>query len=83
MTVGLCYLPNSSMGTAPIRLEAIRSCCFVYDPWRTRPKICQFPSSVFTRCKSTEKEAEFAKCEAIRTDMRLLGMKYGQIEKTA
>ncbi len=63
------------------RLKAIRSCCFVYDPWRTRPEICQFPSSVFTRCKSTEKEAEFAKCEAIRRDMRLLGIKYGQIEK--
>jgi len=63
------------------RLKAIRSCCFVYDPWRTRPKICQFPASVFTRCKSTEKEAEFAKCEAIRRDMRLLGMKYGQIDK--
>ena len=37
------------------RLKAIRACCFVYDPWRTRPKICQFPASVFTRCKSTEK----------------------------
>ena len=65
------------------RLKAIRSCCFIYDPWRTRPKICQFPSSTFTRCKSTEKEAEFAKCEAVRKDMILLGMKYGQIEKTA
>jgi len=64
------------------RLKAIRSCCFLYDPWRTRPKICQFPSSVFTRCKSTEKEAEFAKCEAIRSDMRLLGKKYDQIEET-
>jgi len=62
-------------------LRAIRACCFLYDPWRTRPKICQFPSSVFTRCKSTEKEKEFAKCEAIRKDMRLLGMKYGQIER--
>lgn len=63
------------------RLKAIGACCFVYDPWRTRPKICQFPASVFTRCKTTEKEAEFAKCEAIRKDMLLLGMKYGQIEK--
>jgi hypothetical protein len=61
------------------RLKAIRGCCFLYDPWRTRPKICQFPPSVFTRCKSTEKEAEFAKCEAIRNDMRILGKKYGQI----
>lgn len=63
------------------RLRAIRSCCFLYDPWRTRPRICQFPPSVFTRCKSTEKEAEFAKCEAIRRDMKLLGMEYGQIER--
>ena len=63
------------------RLKAMQSCCFLYDPWRTRPKICQFPASVFTRCKSTEKEQEFAKCEAVRKDMRLLGMKYGQIEK--
>ena len=28
-----------------------------------------------------EKEAEFAKCEAIKKDMRLLGMKYGQIDE--
>jgi hypothetical protein len=62
------------------RLKAIQGCVFLYDPWRTRPKICQFPASVFTRCKSTEKEAEFAKAEAIRRDMRLLGMKYGQID---
>ena len=63
------------------RLKAIRSCCFIYDPWRTRPKICQFPSSAFTLRKSTEKAAEFARCEAIKKDMRLLGMKYGQIDQ--
>jgi len=63
------------------RLKAIRSCCFLYDPWRTRPKICQFPASVFTRCKTTERKEQFAKCDAIRKDMRLLGMKYGQIEE--
>ena len=63
------------------RLKAIRGCCFIYDPWRTRPKICQFPSSAFACNKSTEKAAELAKCEAITKDMRLLGMKYGQIDQ--
>ncbi len=62
------------------RLRAIRNCWFLYDPWRTRPKICQFPPSVFTRRKSTEKATEFAKCKAVRDDMRLLGIKYGQID---
>jgi len=62
------------------RLRAMRHCWFLYEPWRVRPKICQFPSSVFTRCKSTERKAEFERCEAIRNDMRILGIKYGQID---
>ncbi len=61
------------------RLRAMRGCCFLYDPWRVRPRICQFPSSIFTRCKSTEHQAELEKAEAIRSDMRLLGIRYGQI----
>jgi hypothetical protein len=52
-----------------------------------RPKLCQFPSSVFTRCKSTQREAEFRRCAAVKEDMILLGIAYGMIspkrEKTA
>jgi hypothetical protein len=61
-------------------LQAMRNCWFLYDPWRIRPRICQFPPSVFVRQKSTAAQAEYAKCKAIREDMRLLGIKYGQIE---
>lgn len=60
------------------RLKAIRACSFLYDPWRVRPKICQFPASTFTRCKSTQKQEELDKAQAIAEDMRLLGKKYGQ-----
>ena len=61
-------------------LHAIRNCSFLYDPWRIRPKICQFPPSVFTRRKSTQIKQEFAKCNAVRDDLILLGIKYGQID---
>jgi len=62
------------------RLRAMRNCWFLYEPWRVRPKICQFPASVFTRRKSTELKAEFEKCDAIRNDMKILGIQYGQIK---
>ena len=61
-------------------LHAIRNCWFLYDPWRIRPKICQFPPSVFTRRKSTQIKQEFAKCQAVRDDLIQLGIKYGQID---
>lgn len=61
------------------RLKAIRACSFIYDPWRVRPKICQFPASTFTRRKSTERQSEVDKAQAIAHDMRILGKKYGQI----
>ena len=60
-------------------LHAIRNCWFLYDPWRIRPKICQFPPSVFTRRKSTQIKQEIAKCKAVRDDLIQLGIKYGQI----
>ena len=47
--------------------------------WRIRPKICQFPSSIFTRCKSTQRQEEFRRCEAVKEDMILLGIAYGMI----
>lgn len=62
------------------RLQAMRNCWFLYEPWRVRPRICQFPPSTFVRQKSTAQQEEFKKCEAIREDMRLLGIRYGQIE---
>ncbi len=61
------------------RLQAMKNCWFLYEPWRVRPKICQFPASTFTRCKSTERKVEFEKCEAIKNDMKILGIQYGQI----
>ena len=60
-------------------VKAMRNCWFLYEPWRIRPKICQFPSSVFTRCKSTQVEEEFKKCEAVKGDMILLGIAYGML----
>ena len=63
------------------RMKAMRNCWFLYEPWRIRPKICQFPSSVFTRCKSTQKEEEFRKCAAVKDDMILLGIAYGMLSR--
>ena len=62
------------------RLQAMRKCWFLYEPWRVRPRICQFPPTIFVRQKSTAQQAEYEKCEAIREDMRLLGISYGQID---
>ena len=62
------------------RLQAMKNCWFRYQPWRVRPKICQFPTSTFTRCKSTERKAEFEKCDVIKNDMKILGIQYGQIK---
>lgn len=62
------------------RLRAMRNCWFLYEPWRLRPRICQFPPSVFVRQKATAQKEENEKCEAIREDMRLLGIRYGQID---
>ena len=61
------------------RLRAMANCWFLYEPWRVKPRICQFPPSTFVRQKSTAQKAEVEKCNAIRDDMRLLGIKYGQI----
>ena len=58
----------------------MRHCCFLYEPWRIRPRICQFPPSAFARQKATAQEAEYQKCEAIRQDMLLLGIRYGQLD---
>jgi hypothetical protein len=62
------------------RLQAMRNCWFLYEPWRVRPRICQFPPSIFVRQKAAAMQEESQKCEAIRQDMRILGIKYGQIE---
>jgi hypothetical protein len=61
-------------------LKAMRNCWFLYEPWRVRPRICQFPPTIFVRQKSTAQQAEIEKCNAIREDMRLLGIQYGQID---
>ena len=61
------------------RLQAMRNCWFLYEPWRVRPRICQFPPSIFVRQKAKAQEEESRKCDAIRDDMRILGIKYGQI----
>lgn len=62
------------------RLTAMRNCWFLYEPWRVRPRICQFPPSTFVRRKAAAQKEEIEKCEAIREDMRLLGISYGQID---
>jgi len=62
------------------RLQAMRNCWFLYEPWRVRPRICQFPPSPFVRQKAEAQKAEMQRCDAIREDMRLLGIRYGQID---
>ena len=62
------------------RLQAMRNCWFLYEPWRVRPRICQFPPSTFVRQKSTAQQAEYDRCQAVCEDMRLLGICYGQID---
>lgn len=61
------------------RLKALRQCFFLYVPWRIRPRICQFPSSLFTRQKTSARKREFAKCAAIKEELKILGVKYGQL----
>jgi hypothetical protein len=59
-------------------LKAIKNCWFRYDPWRIRPKICQFPPSVFTRRKTTQRAKEFDKADALSDDMKALATAYDQ-----
>lgn len=62
------------------RLRAMRNCWFLYEPWRVRPRICQFPPSTFVRQKAAAQKAELGRCDAVREDMRLLGIRYGQVD---
>ena len=62
------------------RLTAMPNCWFLYEPWRVRPRICQFPPSTFVRQKATARREELERCDAIRKDMHLLGISYGQID---
>lgn len=62
------------------RLKAMKNCWFLYQPWRIRPRLCQFPPSTLTRQKYTTIIAEYKKCNILKNEMRLLGMKYGQIK---
>lgn len=64
----------------PDLAQAMRNCWFLYEPWRVRPRICQFPPSTFVRQKSTAQQAEYDRCQAVCEDMRLLGISYGQID---
>jgi len=43
-------------------------------------RIRQYPPSTFVRRQAIDQKAELETCEAIREDLHLLGMKYGQID---
>lgn len=60
-------------------LKSIRACYSIHRPWRTCPRICQFPSSVFTRQKTSAKNTEFQKVRFLKPEYVLLGNEYGML----
>ena len=58
-------------------LKSIKACYSIHRPWRTSPRICQFPSSVFTRQKTSTKNTEFQKVKFLKPEYELLGNEYG------
>ena len=43
-----------------------------YKPFRIRPRITQFPASVFTRQKTSDRHDELRKCRDLERDMKRL-----------
>lgn len=58
---------------------AIRSCFSFNRPWRIAVRICQFPSSTFTRQKISRKNIEIAKVEFLKPEYEILGNEYGML----
>lgn len=60
-------------------LKSIRACYSIFRPWRVCPRICQFPSSVFTRQKTSVENAEFQKVIFLKPEYEILGNEYGML----
>jgi hypothetical protein len=60
-------------------VKAIASCYSINKPWRTCPRICQFPSSVFTRQKTSAKNEEHQKVKFLKPEYEILGNEYGML----
>ena len=60
-------------------LIAIRSCTFVYQPWRSEPRICHTSPSKFTAQRGGHIQQELEKAEFLRAEFKILGRAYGQI----
>jgi hypothetical protein len=61
-------------------LKAIKSCWFIYKPWRSEPRICHTPPSDFTVQKGAVMLKEREKSEFLKTEYEILGQRYGQKE---
>jgi hypothetical protein len=60
-------------------LQALKSCWFIYKPWRAEPRICNTPPSKFTVHKGKEKEREKENAHFLTKEFQILGVKYDQI----
>lgn len=60
-------------------LKSIEDCYSINRPWRTSPRICQFPASVFTRQKTSAKNTELQKVGFLKPEYEVLGNEYGML----
>jgi hypothetical protein len=60
-------------------LKSIEACYSIFRPWRTCPRICQFPSSLFTRQKTSAKNTELRKVRFLKQEYEILGNEYGML----
>ncbi len=59
-------------------LRAIKSCQFVYKPWRAEPRICHTPPSKFSVQKGAEMVTEKQRAEFLNVEYEILAKQYGQ-----
>lgn len=60
-------------------LKAIRSCSFIYKPWRSTPRICHTPQSSFAGENRERAKQEILKTEFLKTEFEILGVEYKQL----
>jgi len=62
-------------------LRAVKSCWYIYKPWRSSPRICNTPPSKFTVHKGKVKYKEIETAEFLNAEYQILGVEYGQISR--
>lgn len=62
-------------------LKAIRSCWFIYKPWRAEPRICHTPPSEFSVQAGAVMLAEEESAKFLRVEYEILAQEYGQKER--